>query len=68
MRLYFARYWIPVEAKSAQTGETRVREHGPFCVSIPGCALREVSEEEIVEHCRGIHGVEPMRIERSVLT
>lgn len=63
MKYGYWRYWRGVEVMSAQTGETMIREVGPYVVVIEGSYWREVSREEALAYILKMHKEKPVRLE-----
>lgn len=62
--MFLQTYWLPgIARKNSTTGREVIESRGPFCVMALGCAINPLTEQEVIEHVRKLHGVEPVKVE-----
>jgi predicted Zn-dependent protease len=57
-------YYLDAITKNAQTGETKAKLAGPYVASILASYRREVSDDEVQEYVKRMHGAYAEKIER----
>ena len=57
-------YWLPGHPRmNSTTGKEVCEPRGPFCVCKQGCAWVAMTEAEVREYVKELHGVEPVKVE-----